>query len=44
MLAIPGVQRIDTALALRRFVDHRLGPLLERAAGSAPATDGLAPT
>jgi DNA-binding Lrp family transcriptional regulator len=33
LLAIPGVQRIDTALALRRFVDHRLGPLLERAAG-----------
>jgi DNA-binding Lrp family transcriptional regulator len=34
ILAIPGVQRIDTALALRRFVDHRLGPLLERAAGT----------
>jgi DNA-binding Lrp family transcriptional regulator len=34
LLAIPGVQRIDTALALRRFVDHRLGPLLERAAGN----------
>jgi DNA-binding Lrp family transcriptional regulator len=33
VLAIPGVQRIDTALALRRFVDHRLEPLLERAAG-----------
>jgi DNA-binding Lrp family transcriptional regulator len=33
VLAIPGVQRIDTALALRRFVDHRLCPLLERAAG-----------
>jgi len=33
LLAIPGVQRIDTALALRRFVEHRLGPLLERAAG-----------
>jgi DNA-binding Lrp family transcriptional regulator len=33
VLAIPGVQRIDTALAMRRFVDHRLGPLLERAAG-----------
>ncbi len=38
VLAIPGVQRIDTALALRRFVDHRLGPLLERAAGE-PAGD-----
>jgi DNA-binding Lrp family transcriptional regulator len=33
VLAIPGVQRIDTALAMRRFVDHRLTPLLERAAG-----------
>jgi DNA-binding Lrp family transcriptional regulator len=33
VLAIPGVQRIDTALAMRRFVDHRLAPLLERAAG-----------
>src|SRR4051794_24677182 len=33
LLAIPGIQRTDTALALRRFVDHRLGPLLERAAG-----------
>jgi DNA-binding Lrp family transcriptional regulator len=32
LLAIPGVQRIDTALALRRFVDHRVTPLLERAA------------
>jgi DNA-binding Lrp family transcriptional regulator len=32
VLAIPGVQRTDTALALRRFVDHRIGPLLERAA------------
>jgi DNA-binding Lrp family transcriptional regulator len=36
VLAIPGVQRIDTALALRRFVDHRLCPLLERAAGEPP--------
>jgi DNA-binding Lrp family transcriptional regulator len=34
LLAIPGIQRIDTALALRRFIDHRLAPLLERAAGS----------
>ena len=33
VLAIPGVQRTDTALALRRLVDHRMGPLLERAAG-----------
>jgi DNA-binding Lrp family transcriptional regulator len=36
VLAIPGVQRIDTALALRRFVDHRVTPLLERAAGDLP--------
>ena len=35
LLAIPGVQRIDTALAMRRFVEHRVGPLLERAAGDA---------
>jgi DNA-binding Lrp family transcriptional regulator len=39
VLAIPGVQRTDTNLALRRFVDHRMTPLLERAAGS-PATGG----
>ncbi|SDC19412.1 transcriptional regulator, AsnC family [Geodermatophilus telluris] len=34
VLALPGVQRTDTALALRRYVDHRMGPLLERAAGA----------
>ncbi len=34
VLAIEGVQRIDTALALRRFVDARITPLLERAAGA----------
>ena len=33
LLAIPGVQRLDTALALRHFVEHRVGPLLERSAG-----------
>lgn len=33
LLAVPGVQRIDTALAMRRFVEHRVTPLLERAAG-----------
>jgi hypothetical protein len=27
------VQRTDTALVLRRFVDHRIAPLLERTAG-----------
>jgi DNA-binding Lrp family transcriptional regulator len=35
LLSIPGVQRIDTALALRRFVEHRVAPLLERAAADA---------
>jgi DNA-binding Lrp family transcriptional regulator len=34
VLTIPGVQRTDTNLALRRFVDHRMTPLLERAAHS----------
>ena len=34
VLAIPGVQRTDTNLALQRFVDHRMTPLLERAAGT----------
>src|SRR3954449_10168607 len=33
VLAIHGVQRTDTALALRRFVEYRVTPLLERAAG-----------
>ena len=33
VLAIPGVQRTDTNLALRRFVDHRVTPLLEQRAG-----------
>jgi DNA-binding Lrp family transcriptional regulator len=32
LLAIEGVQRLDTALTMRRFIEHRLGPLLERAA------------
>jgi DNA-binding Lrp family transcriptional regulator len=35
LLTIPGVQRIDTALALRRFVEYRVSPLLERATGDA---------
>jgi DNA-binding Lrp family transcriptional regulator len=39
VLAIPGVQRIDTALAMRRFLDHRLAPLLERAAGDVRPED-----
>jgi DNA-binding Lrp family transcriptional regulator len=37
VLAVPGVERTDTALALRRYVDHRVAPLLERAAGADPA-------
>ena len=39
VLAVPGVQRTDTSLALRRFVDHRMTPLLERAARTARAED-----
>jgi DNA-binding Lrp family transcriptional regulator len=34
VLAVRGVERTDTALALRRYVDHRVAPLLERAAGA----------
>jgi DNA-binding Lrp family transcriptional regulator len=34
VLAIPGVQRTDTALSLRRFVEPRLAPLIERIAGT----------
>jgi DNA-binding Lrp family transcriptional regulator len=37
VLAIPGVQRTDTALALRRFVEHRTTPLVQRAAGEGEA-------
>ncbi|NEK85988.1 Lrp/AsnC family transcriptional regulator [Blastococcus saxobsidens] len=33
VLGIPGVQRVDTALAMRRFVDRRVAPLLRRTAG-----------
>ncbi|MCW2675614.1 MAG: Transcriptional regulator, AsnC family [Modestobacter sp.] len=40
VLTIPGVQRTDTNLALRRFVDHRMTPLLQRAAGTEPAPGG----
>ncbi|WP_448641471.1 Lrp/AsnC family transcriptional regulator [Geodermatophilus sp. URMC 63] len=39
VLALPGVQRTDTALALRRYVDHRVTPLLERAAGTGQRPD-----
>jgi DNA-binding Lrp family transcriptional regulator len=34
VLAIPGVQRTDTALALRRFVEYRTMPLVERLSGT----------
>ncbi|MGY1734329.1 Lrp/AsnC family transcriptional regulator [Geodermatophilus sp. SYSU D01045] len=40
VLAVPGVERTDTALALRRYVDHRVAPLLERAAGADAAPAG----
>jgi DNA-binding Lrp family transcriptional regulator len=46
VLGIPGVQRTDTALALRRFVDHRTTPLVLLAAGEAgePEPGGTAGT
>jgi DNA-binding Lrp family transcriptional regulator len=34
VLAIPGVQRTDTALALRRFVEYRTTPLIDRLSGT----------
>ncbi|MGY1916767.1 Lrp/AsnC family transcriptional regulator [Blastococcus sp. SYSU DS0973] len=34
VLSIAGVQRVDTALAMRRFVERRTHPLLDRAAGT----------
>jgi DNA-binding Lrp family transcriptional regulator len=37
VLAIPGVQRTDTALALRRFVEHRTTPLVHLATGDGAA-------
>ena len=39
VLAVPGVQRADTDLALRRFVDRRMTPLLERAARNGRTED-----
>ena len=35
VLAVDGVERTTTSLVMRRLVDHRLRPLLERVAGSA---------
>ncbi len=32
ILATPGVERTETALTMRRMVDYRVGPLLERIA------------
>ena len=43
VLTIPGVQRVDTALAMRRFVDRRVGPLLERASGAPSPPDPATP-
>ncbi|MFF4771308.1 Lrp/AsnC family transcriptional regulator [Microtetraspora fusca] len=34
ILAIPGVERTNTALVMRRLVDYRIAPLLRRAAGT----------
>lgn len=36
VLAMPGVERTDTALAMRRLVEHRVDPLLRRAAARRP--------
>lgn len=36
ILAIPGVERTDTGLAMRPLVDYRLTPLLQRLAGQTP--------
>jgi DNA-binding Lrp family transcriptional regulator len=45
LLAIPGVQRTDTALAMRRFVEHRTTPLMERTAdGAGGSADRAAPS
>lgn len=33
ILAIPGIQRTNTALAMRQLVDYRITPLLRRVAG-----------
>lgn len=33
ILATPGVERTETALTMRRMVDYRVGPLLQRVAG-----------
>ncbi|WP_091517265.1 Lrp/AsnC family transcriptional regulator [Amycolatopsis sacchari] len=33
ILAIPGVERTNTALVMRQLVDHRITPLLRRVAG-----------
>lgn len=35
LLAVPGIERTTTALAMRELVPHRLTPLLHRAAGEA---------
>lgn len=40
ILAIPGVERTNTALVMRRLVDYRITPLLARAAHeNGPSTD-----
>jgi DNA-binding Lrp family transcriptional regulator len=48
ILAVPGVDRTSTALAMRELVPHRLTPLLRRTAGEdrgvgGPATRGRRP-
>jgi DNA-binding Lrp family transcriptional regulator len=37
ILSIEGIERTETSLVMRRLVDHRVQPLLERLAGSTAA-------
>ena len=43
LLATDGVERTTTSLVMRRLVDHRLAPLLERIARPGTVTPGAAP-
>ncbi|MFE2675436.1 Lrp/AsnC family transcriptional regulator [Streptomyces hygroscopicus] len=40
ILAVPGIERTTTALAMRELVPHRLTPLLRRAAGDGARQPG----
>lgn len=41
LLATDGVERTTTSLVMRRLVEHRLGPLLDRIAGTHPSGPGV---